>query len=108
MLTLYGIVADLDNAEIITMLSFVILSVAYLYNMYKNVGLIGRRFSTWEWIQIYALGFLIFLSLSFSFAKLVFPENADKLMSVLGLDGILNFLTVKYQSILLAIIRTMI
>ena len=107
MIELYGIVANIDNAEIITMLSIIILCVAYLAHIWKLAGLTGRRFSTWEWMQVYFFGTIIFLCSVCSFAKLVFPENAEKLLQLLYLEDTLNFLTKKYQSILLAIINSM-
>lgn len=107
MTELYIIVANYENAEIITMLSIIILCVAYLAHIWKLAGLTGRRFSTWEWIQVYFFGIIIFLCSVCSFAKLVFPENAEKLLQLLYLEDTLKFLTKKYQGLLLAIINSL-
>ncbi|MBR4571132.1 MAG: hypothetical protein IKO19_10790 [Candidatus Riflebacteria bacterium] len=108
MVELYGIVANTDNAEIITMLSIILLCVAYVAHIWKLAGLTGRRFDTWEWIQVYFFGTIIFLCSVCSFAKLVLPDNADQLLKLLYLDDILKYITVRYQTLLLKIIRAMI
>ncbi len=108
MIELYGIVANIDNAEIITMLSIILLCVAYVAHIWKLAGLTGRRFNSWEWIQVYFFGTIIFLCSVCSFAKLVLPDNADQLLKLLYLEDILKYITVRYQTLLLKIIRAMI
>lgn len=102
---LYGIISNYDNAELITVLTIVIFSVAYLIHLWKNVGLLGRRFTTWEWCLVYFFGGVAFIGMAYSFAKLVFPERADSLMALLHADVLLRNLTVKYRDLLLSIIR---
>lgn len=108
MMELWNIVANIDNAQIITMLSIILLCVAYVSHIWKLAGLTGRRFDTWEWIQVYFFGIIIFLCSVCSFAKLVFPENADNLLELLYLKDTLLYITKQYQTLLLKIIRTMI
>jgi hypothetical protein len=108
MIELYGIVSNIDNAEIITMLSIILLCVAYVAHIWKLAGLTGRRFDTWEWIQVYFFGTIIFLCSVCSFAKLVYPDNADKLLQLLYLEDTLLYITRQYQTLLLKIIRAMI
>ena len=108
MTELYIIVQNQENAEIITMLSIILLCVAYLSHVWKLAGLTGRRFDTWEWIQVYFFGIIIFLCSVCSFAKLVFPDNADKLLQLLYLEDTLLYITKQYQTLLLKIIRAMI
>ena len=107
MTELYIIVQNQENAEIITMLSIIILCVAYLAHVWKLAGLTGRRFSTWEWMQVYFFGIIIFLCSVCSFAKLVFPENAEKLLQLLYLEDTLLYITKQYQTLLLKIIHSM-
>lgn len=107
MLELYGIVANIDNAELITMLCIILLGIAYIAHIWKLAGLTGRRFTTWEWIQVYFFGTLVFLCGLTSFAKLLFPENAQKLLELLCLDGVLTYLAKHLQTLLLSIIKTM-
>ena len=108
MMELWNIVANIDNAQIITMLSIILLCVAYVSHIWRLAGLTGRRFDTWEWIQVYFFGIIIFLCSVCSFAKLVFPENADNLLELLYLKDTLLYITKQYQTLLLKIIRTMI
>lgn len=105
-MTLYGIVSDPDNAQIITMLGIILLGIAYIAHIWKLAGLTGRRFSTWEWIQVYFFGIIVFLCGAISFAKLAFPQNAQKLLELLYLKDILEYLTKKVQTLLLTIIKS--
>ena len=107
MVTLYGIVNDIDNAMIITLLSIALVCVAFLMRIWKIAGLTGRKFNTWEWFHIYLFSIIIFICGVVSFAKLLYPENADKLLELLHLDRLMEFLTRGYQSILLKIIRAL-
>ena len=107
MMELWNIVANIDNAQIITMLSIILLCVAYVSHIWKLAGLTGRRFDTWEWIQVYFFGIIIFLCSVCSFAKLVFPENADNLLELLYLKDTLLYITKQYQTLLLKIIHIM-
>lgn len=105
MITLYGIIAVRENAQILMMLSVALLCFGYIYHLWRISGLTGRRFSTWEWSHIYILGIIVFLCCACSFAKVFFPDNADRLMSLLYINGLLDDLTIPYQTLLLKIIR---
>lgn len=105
MITLYGIIADRDNAQIITMLSIALLCFVYIVHLWKISGLTGKKFSTWEWAKIYVLGIIIFLSCVCSFAKVFFPDNADRLMSLLYISSFIDNVTRPYQTLLLKMVR---
>ena len=107
MTQLYGIVADLDNAEIITMLTIGLICFGYIAHLWKIAGLTGRRFSSWEWFKVYVLGIMIFLCCSCSFAKVFFPDSAERLLDLLHFSSPLESLARPYQKILLRIIRAM-
>ena len=106
MVTLYGIVSDIDNAMIITLLSIALVCVVFLMRIWKIAGLTGRRFTTWEWFHIYLFSIIIFICGVVSFAKFLYPENADKLLNLLHIDGLIMFLTRGYQAILIKLILT--
>ena len=108
MVTLYTIVSDFDNAMIITLFSIALVCVALLMRIWKLAGLTGKKFSSWEWFHIYLFSIIIFICGVVSFAKFLYPENADKLLELLHLDRFLEFITRGYQSILLKIIRAFI
>ena len=108
MITLYGIIAVRENAEILTMLSISLLCIVYIYHLWRISGLTGKRFTTWEWVKIYFFSIIIFLCGSCSFAKMFFPDNADALLDLLHLSGILEAFTIPYQTLLLKIIRLLI
>lgn len=108
MVELYGIVADIDNAEILTMISIILVCVFFLVRVWKIAGLTGRRFTSWEWFQIYTFSITIFICGVVTFAKLLYPDNADKLLSLLHLDGVLLVLARTFQTVLLKIIRALI
>ena len=108
MVTLYGIVSDIDNAVIITLITLALFCVFFLVRIWDIAGITGRKFSTWEWIQIYFFSIIIFICGVVSFAKFLYPENADKLLEILYLDRAIMFLTRGYQSFLLTIIRALI
>lgn len=107
MLELYGIVANIDNAEIITLLGIILFCALCMAHLWKIAGLTGRRFTTVEWIRIYFYSILIFLSGVVTFAKLFFPENAEKLLEILHLNRLLQYIATKVQILLLSIIRLM-
>lgn len=108
MVELYGIVADIDNAEILTMISIILICVFFLYRVWKIAGLTGRRFTSWEWFQVYTFSITIFICGVVTFAKLLYPSNADQLLALLHLDGVLLLLAKTLQTVLLKIIRAMI
>ncbi len=108
MVTLYGIVSDIDNAMIITLFSIALVCVALLMRIWKIAGLTGRKFSTWEWFHVYLFSIIIFICGVVSFAKFLYPDNADRLLELLHIDRLMMFLTRGYQSILLKIIRILI
>ncbi len=107
MVTLYGIVSDIDYAVIITLITLALFCVVFLVRIWDIAGITGRKFSTWEWIQIYFFSIVIFICGVVSFAKFLYPDNADKLLEILYLDKAVMFLTRGYQSFLLTLIRAM-
>lgn len=108
MIELYGQIANVENAMLLTMIGIILLCVAYVAHIWKLAGITGRHFTTWEWIQVYFFGFITFILSVCSFAKLMFPERADNLLQILHMYGLLLYLTKYFQAFLLAIIRRLI
>ncbi len=104
---LYSIVANPENGEIFTLLLIILLSFSYASFVWGNAKRLGNDLTTFQWGQVYTLGLVIFICGVTIFGKFIFPENAEALLALLRLEGILRYLTVNFQTIALAIIRAL-
>ncbi|NCB38728.1 MAG: hypothetical protein EOM80_08160 [Erysipelotrichia bacterium] len=104
---LYAIIADPENGEILTLLAIGLLSFFYLSFIWGNGKRLNNELTTFEWGQIYAFGLVVFLCLVIIFGKFFFAQNVDALLDLLGAGPILGYFTVRFQMIILAILRSM-
>lgn len=107
MVELYNILANPENGEIFTLITVALLCFAYLSFVWGNNQRLGNDLTTFEWGQIYILGIIVFLCGVTVFGKFIFPENIDLFLGMFGLDSALNYLTVRFQAIVLGILRAM-
>jgi hypothetical protein len=107
MFELYSIVANPENSEIFTLLLIVLLCFSYMSFVWGNAKRLGNDLTTFQWGQVYGFGLVLFICAASAFGKLFFPANAEALLSMLRLDGILRYLTVQFQTVALAIIRAL-
>lgn len=102
---LYSLIADPEWAEIITLLTIAGISLGWLSFTWGNAKRQNIRLSTFQWAFIYTLGVITFLSGIIILGKFIVPANASSLLETLRVDGILSYLTVRLQMILLSILR---
>jgi hypothetical protein len=102
---IYRLVADPEWGEILTIVTIGLLCMSYMSFTWSNAKRLNKRISDFQWAQIYFMGLILFISGSILLGKLIVPANADKLLEILYLDGTLKYLTSKFQSFLLPILR---
>ena len=105
---LYSLIADPEWAEIFTLLTIGLLAFGYMSFIWGNAKQQNIRLSTFDWGIIYTMGFITFICGTITMGKFAFPQNASSILETLGLDGILRYLTVRYQTLLLSLIRPLI
>ena len=106
--SLYSIIANYSNAELLTLLSFGLLCFALLSFIWGNAKQLNKKLTGFQWGQVYFLGLCTFLSAVILLGKFIVPKNADSLLETLHVEGMLRVATMKFQKILLAIIKPMI
>ena len=106
--SLYILVSDYEIAEILTIISFGLLCLAWLSFIYGNAKKLNKRLTSFQWAQTYILGVICFLAGVILLGKLIVPKNADGLLELLHIDRLLNVMTLKFQQLLLSLIRPLI
>lgn len=102
---LYSLIADPEWAEIITLLTVGLLALAWLSFIWGNSKRLNTRLSGFDWASIYALGLLVFLCGVILLGKFIVPQNAKSLLETMRLDKVLSYITIRYQMLLLSILR---
>jgi hypothetical protein len=105
---LYALIADPEWAEILTLFVMGGVTLAWLSFIWGNAKKENRRLGTFEWGFVYALGLNTFLCGVIILGKFIVPANASSLLETLRLDGILRYLTIKLQTLLLSLLRPLI
>lgn len=105
MQSLYSLIADPEWAEILTLLTLGGLALAWLSFIWGNSKKQNTRLSNFDWGLIYFLGVITFLCGVIVLGKFIVPANASSLLETLRLDGIIRYLTIKLQTLLLGILR---
>lgn len=105
MYQLYTLVADPDWAEIITLLVLGGATLAWLSFIWGNAKMENRRLGTFECVFITLLGLNTFFCMALILGKFIVPANVSDLLETLRIDGILRYLTVKLQTLLLSLLR---
>lgn len=100
-------IASYENAELLTIITFGLICLSWLSFIWGNANRLNVRLTLFQWSQIYVLGTLVFLSVIIVLGKFIVPDNVDKLLDLLHVNGILRSATLKYQQLLLAIIKPM-
>ncbi|MFZ5950226.1 MAG: hypothetical protein ACOYXC_05955 [Candidatus Rifleibacteriota bacterium] len=103
--SLYALIADPEWAEILTLLTVGGIALAWLSFIWGNAKQQNIRLTTFDWGCIYALGFVTFMCGVIILGNFIVPANAKSLLETLHLDGILRYLTVRFQTLLLSLLR---
>lgn len=107
MAELYTILADRENGEIFTLIGIILLCCMYVSILWGNTGRLGNELTNIQWIQVYALGFTIFLCCVIILGKFVFPQNIELFMGLFGIDKALQYVSIRFQEIVLSILRVL-
>ena len=101
---LYRVIADPDNGEMLTLIFFGLIFLAYL--LFKR-DVIDKQLLTptgFDKAQMYASAAIAFFCGIILFGKIFVPKNAEDLLSILGLSDFLKNLTLNFQAIVLGLL----
>ncbi len=104
---LYRLISDQGMAEILTLISFGLVCLAYLSFVWGNSKKLNTELTTYDWAQIYFFGLLVFLTGTVLLGKLIVPDNADNLLQMLKLYEPLRYATLRFQIFFQSILRMM-
>jgi hypothetical protein len=107
MFSIYTFIADPEWAEILTLITMGLLAFAWMSFIWGNAKRLNKRISTFDTGLIYLLGIFTFLCGVIALGKFIVPKNADSLLETLRIYQPLRYITIKFQAILLSIIRPM-
>lgn len=104
MASLYALFADQSNGEFFTIMFLGLIFLAVV--LYKNDVIEKRhlRPTGFDKALIYASGFIALFCGILLFGKLLFPDNVDTLLQLLGLRDALKSATLSFQSVVLGIL----
>jgi hypothetical protein len=102
---LYKLISDPGTGEILTLITIGLICLGYLSFIWGNSKKLNIRLTSLDWAQIYTFGLIVFVTGVILLGKLIVPTNADDLLQMLHIYEPLRYLTTRYQTFLLSLLR---